>query len=114
MFKLALEGVDEFILTLGNYEKQAAYFSGRQSVAVTELFPPEFMKIYTPHESIEALFSVGGYTIQSKQDLERIPENEWDTFIKANTGFEDWEEMMQTAAEEWIMRKLGIENSDEN
>ena len=54
------------------------------------------------------MFQASGFTIESQEDFDKIPDDEWDTFIKNNTRFPNWGEMVGTASSEFAARKLGL------
>ncbi|HBD7330913.1 TPA: hypothetical protein KKX22_003201, partial [Legionella pneumophila] len=49
-----------------------------------------------------------GYHIEKNEDLNNIPDKDWDGFIKKSTSFSSWEEMLSTAGTMWAKEKLGI------
>lgn len=87
-------------------EKKAKAINGPVSFAT--LFNSSFMAKYTNLKAFEELLSLGGYIVNSKEDFEAIPEDEFDKLISENTKFSSWEEMYTKAAEEYVVSKLNL------
>jgi hypothetical protein len=77
-----------------------------KTVSFPDLFNPDFMRRHTRVPTIEALFEVGGFDVNSMEDLKAIPDDAWEANIRAHTSFQSWEEMQQVAGAEWIKKKL--------
>jgi len=54
------------------------------------------------------MFEASGYKIETQEDFNVIPDKEWDEFIKNNTEYTSWEEMLHAASAVWIKKKLGL------
>ena len=78
-----------------------------QHVPLTELLNPPFMLKHTHFLSIEDMFEHGGFSVDSQEAFESIPQEQFDEFTATHTSFESWSEMLQTAAQEWAGRTLG-------
>lgn len=79
-----------------------------QNVPLTELLDPAFMLKYTQFSSIEDMLEQGGFSADSQEAFERIPQEQLDEFTAAHTNFASWAEMLQTAAQEWVLRTSGL------
>jgi hypothetical protein len=62
----------------------------------------------TKFDSLESMFEASGFVVESQEDFEKIPDDEWDSFIKGHTRFASWEDMLGAAVQEWAARKLGL------
>lgn len=71
-------------------------------VTFDQLFNKGFMNKYTNFDSLEDLLSYCGYAVNSKEDFEAIPEDEFDKKISSCTKFNSWNEMYTTAGQEYI------------
>ena len=49
-----------------------------------------------------------GFRIESQEDFNAIPGSDWDAFIRANTSFSNWKEMLQATAAAWTKKQLGF------
>lgn len=98
---LDMQGFDEFVKNL-----EAASNIG-DTVSLGELFTESFMRNHSKFSDFEELVKFGGYSTDA-DEFKKIPDDEFDKFIKANTDFNSWEDMQQDAANEWMAKKLGF------
>jgi hypothetical protein len=45
--------------------------------------------------------------VDTEKDFEQIPEEELNSHIRNNTSFASWEEIQETAVQEWTAKKMG-------
>jgi hypothetical protein len=105
---IRITGLDEFRRKLERLSRNAQNLSG--PVALDDLFPPEFMRRYTDFPTIQAMADASGFKIESQEDFEAIPDAEWDDFVRSRTRFQTWQDMQAKAGEEYVGRRLNIEN----
>ena len=79
-----------------------------QSVPLSEVLTDEFVQKNSPFDSLDNLIKASGYTVESQEDLEAIPDEEWDRFISENTDFDSWQEMIDSAGAIYAKNKLGL------
>ncbi|MCK8826045.1 hypothetical protein [Fuchsiella alkaliacetigena] len=79
--------------------------SSTKKTPYQDLFDSKFIKEYTSFESIEELFTASEFQIKSKKDLDSIPQDKWNEFIRKHTSFFTWKEMIQQAGEEWFTKR---------
>lgn len=48
------------------------------------------------------MFEKSDYPINSQEDFESIPQDNWDAFVNANTLFSSWQEMLNAAMMEQV------------
>jgi hypothetical protein len=77
----------------------------QQNVPLSELLNDSFISNHSSFSNLGELMGESGFPIESQDDFEAIPEEQWDAFIKQNTSFENWKEMLNAAGEEWIKKK---------
>jgi hypothetical protein len=77
-------------------------------VSFEELFIPSFMERFTVFTSFKDLLKAGGIEVNSRVDFQNIPDDVIDELITSHTFFDDWQEMLDTAAQEYVARKLDI------
>lgn len=99
-FELNLRGLDKL-------QKKVNELSGTNQVGLSELFNPVFMQKNTKFGNVEEMFEKSGLEIGSREDIEKN-QKAWDEFVKTNTNFTGWEEMLRVASQEWIKKKLGF------
>ena len=90
-------------------EKKLEEIGGSNQVSFGELFPDSFISTHTDFETIEELFEESDYEVESEEDFEQIPDEEWDEFIANNTVFSNWKDMMQKAFQRWVSKQLDID-----
>ncbi len=104
-----ITGFDEFQKSLDDLVKRIESVSGENEILLSELLTTDFMNDNTQFNSLDEMFEKSGFTIASKEDLENIPDNEWNLFISSNTQFQTWDELLANAAEQWLCKKIGFE-----
>lgn len=98
---LDMHGFDEF------KKKLEAASKISDTVSFGELFNESFMRNHSKFSDFEELVKFGGYSTDA-EEFKKIPDDEFDKFIKANTDFDSWKDMQQAAANEWMAKKLGF------
>jgi len=96
-FKFDDSGLKKMLKEL---EKTAEEISGEKSFE--ELFTPNFMNRFTNFSNFEELLTAGNFVVNSQEDFENIPDDEFDEHIRATTKFDSWEEMMNKAGEIYV------------
>lgn len=104
--EIKTNSLDELENQLKQFQKNAEKSVSPGLVAFNELFAPEFMRQYTSFDTIDDLFKIGGFDINSSDDLEAIPDDILDEHISKHTSFSSWEDMYDTASSEYVARKL--------
>lgn len=66
------------------------------------------MRKYTSFSSMEELLDASGFKIECQEDLEAIPEAEFNKHIMATTKFKNWEKMLGEATSQYVAQKLGF------
>lgn len=99
-----LDGFDELLKGLENLEKQAQELDGKQ-IPINDLLNVSFMKKYTSFSNIDGFLEAGGF---SQEDSETIPDDELDVYVRKNTNFDSWDDMLTAAYEEYISEHFGF------
>lgn len=107
---MQLKGFDEFSKKLKRISDNAQRLerSGPQSVPLTEILNPQFVSSHTRFADVDSLFKESGFKIDSQEDLKAIPDDEWDQFIRRETTFASWKEMLSVAGAQWAKKQLGF------
>jgi len=66
------------------------------------------MKKYSSFISLDEMLEKSPFKIESQEDFQKIDDAEWDIFIKNNTKFNSWEEMLSTASTIWVKKQLKL------
>lgn len=102
-----MEGFDELQDDLEGMAEKAKELDGENEVPIEELFPDEFMEENTDFESLESFFRDSPWDWE-RDDLEDIPEEKLDEYVRTHSQFSSWEEMMSEAGEIWAAKQLGF------
>lgn len=105
---LKITGLDKLQRQLRDLSNRARALDGTHQVPFDELFSPDFMQRHSSHADFESLLKAGGYEVNSQEDFEAIPDEEWEEHIRRHTQFSSWQEMQETAAGAWMTKKLGL------
>jgi len=100
-----MEGFDELRNKLDDMKKRAKELDGEHNVSFDELFDSSFIRQHTAYTSFEELLEDGGYSIETQEDFEAIPDNAFDRHIQENTSFNSWQDMQEAAAGSWLKKK---------
>ena len=76
--------------------------SGQHEVRLTDLMPDTFIRQHSNFQSFQALIDASGI-----ENTEDIGNEAFSKFISTHTTFASWDEMVKTAAAEYVKRKLG-------
>ncbi len=106
--KIELKGFKELEKNFKDLRRKTQEINDTNNVHFSELFPSSFLISHSKFSSIDELFSSSSFKISSQDDFEKIPQNELDNFIRNNTDFNDWEEMLNAAFSDWTEKKLGF------
>lgn len=104
-----IEGLDELEGRLQELRTTADSASGSHEIPMDELLPADFMQTHTEFESLEEFFEESPWTVDTKEDFQSIPGDEFDGYVERNTGFSDWDSMLSAAAREWIAQQISLE-----
>lgn len=78
----------------------------KQEVKFLDMFDPEFVSAHSQFSDLEALFAASGFKMDTKEDFEAIPDDQWDDFISENTDFESWIDMQKAGAVAYMKAQL--------
>ena len=101
-------GLKDLSKRLATLAENAKNLDGQHSIPVVELLSSSFVAACSRFQSAEELFNASSFKIESPEDFQAIPDHEWDVFIKENTNYQNWSEMLQAAAAIWTKKKLGL------
>jgi hypothetical protein len=88
---------------LEDLERKLKELHGIHTVPLAELMPDDFIRRNTDFATLSEMLDASGLTLESQEDFES---GAWNAFVAERTRFENWKEMQQAAAGEWVGRKL--------
>lgn len=103
-----IEGLDELQRRLEEMANKAKEIEGGHSVPVTDLLTSEFLSDCSAFSTVDEMFGASGFKIESQEDFEAIPDDQWEWFIQQNTSYTSWSEMLQAAGAIWARNKMGL------
>jgi phosphoglycolate phosphatase-like HAD superfamily hydrolase len=104
---IEIEGLDDAMEQLNEMKERAEELEGEHEVPFNELYNRSFMEGYSRYSSFDAMLEDGGFEVDTEKDFEQILEEELNSHIRNNTSFASWEEMQETAVQEWTAKKMG-------
>ncbi len=103
-----MKGLNDIKRKLDDIGKKLKEIDGKNEVPIDELLSDSFISNCSKFSSAEELLNAGGFQIESNEDIEAIPQEKLDEFIRGNTTYKNWEEMLQDAIGEWVKQKIGL------
>lgn len=101
-----IKGLDGLESELSNLQNRIESLGGE--VPMQELFTDEFMENYTEFGTFEEFLEESRWNVETQEDFERIPEDEFDGYVDEKTGFDSWEMMLSVAGREYVMRQINL------
>ena len=87
-------------------EETGLRFGEENEIPFAELFPEEFMRLYTEFASMEAFLEASSWEVENQEDFRAIPDEPFDEYVDKHTDFPSWEVMYQTAGQRFMERKF--------
>ncbi len=106
MIKVKLQGFDKIQRKLNQLAENARQLHGPHEVSFRDLFSPTFMQANTQYGSFSELLEASPFPVETKEDFAKIPDEEWDAYIRQSTRFSSWKEMQSAAAKEYARERL--------
>jgi hypothetical protein len=108
MSNVKIKGFDKLQKQLKSMEKSAKDLESTKEVSFGVLFNSSFMRTYTNFESFDELLTAGGFVVNNQDDFKAIPDDEFDSHVRNTTKFDSWQQMLNTATEKFVVKKLGF------
>lgn len=109
MSRVRIRGLDQFQRNLRKLQEKAEKIGGTRIVPIDELLTPTFVSRFTDFNNFQELVDASGFQVNSQEDFDSIPDEEWDAYIAKNSLFSSWEDMLNTAFAEQVKQQLGFE-----
>jgi len=106
---LRIDGLEQLQKQIDELTKKAEELDGSHSVPIAELLTPDFLADCSVFASVDEMFEASGFKVESPEDFEAIPDEEWEWFIQQNTSYTSWSEMTEAAGVIWAKNKMGFE-----
>ena len=103
-----INGLDDFSNRLDQLSENAQSVAGTHEYSFTEVFSDEFMIEHTNFSTIDEFLLSSPEKISNAEEFEKADESILDIFVSEQTKFDNWKDMMSSAAQILIMKKLGF------
>lgn len=103
-----IDGLDDLQKELFKIQKNIKEVSNKKTLSLSELFTTSFMSKYTNFSTFDNFLKAGNFTVNSQEDFEAIPDEEMDIHVGTLTSFSSWEDMLEKATEEYLVKKLNF------
>jgi len=103
---MKIKGLDEVQRNLRKLSERAQALHGTHSVRVEEILTPDFVQAHTRYGSVDEWFAASPFKIETREDLEAIPDEAWGEYVRTTTDFDAWQEMLEAAGAHYVQAKL--------
>lgn len=76
-----------------------------QPTTLGELLNPNFMRRHTQFTTVEEMFAQCGFPASTREEIEAIPQADFDAFVARTTQFGTWSELYRCAGQELVSRR---------
>ena len=98
-FEIEFDGFDEFQKEFEKKKKEA-----EGEVTLDKLLTKSFMERYRDYKDLDSFEDASDIDFSDPE--EAIESEEWDSYVKENTSFSGWEEMITRAGQLYMVDKL--------
>jgi hypothetical protein len=105
---MPIKGLGDLSKKLDQLTKNAKDLGDTKLASLTDILTPAFISQHTRFAGVDELFEAGGFNVNSQSDFEAIPEEKLSAFIRSESSFGSWQEMLNAAGAVWAKRKLGL------
>lgn len=96
---------NDFSRSIREFSKRISRLADQKEVKFVELFNDDFMARHSEVASLEAFLEASPWKDTPHEELGAVLESpEWDQYVAANTSFDSWVQMRDTAVVEWARR----------
>lgn len=101
-------GFDDMIKQLKKMSDGAKELSETKSIPLSELFTQSFMEKCSSFSSFGDFLDYGHFNADTQEAFESIPEDIFNKFVSENTSYDNWNNMLEDATDQYISNKLGF------
>ncbi|MCM3342018.1 hypothetical protein M3650_26180 [Paenibacillus sp. MER TA 81-3] len=73
-------------------------------ISLDELFNESFMVKHSNFKSFEEFLEKGNFQVQTREDINNIPDELFDRHVARETGFANWKSMLNTATMDYASK----------
>lgn len=108
LMSFKMNGFDELSNKLNKMQKGVEEINNQEKVSFDELFTDDFMEEHTKFQTLDSFFEASGFDVSSSEAFAAIPDEDMDKFVAENSEFDTWEDMLSTAGQEYMLKKMGF------
>jgi len=108
MLKVTVSESGNLLKHLRELSQRAQELDGQHEMTLGELMSGDFVAGCSKFGNLQELFNASGFSLETAEEFQAVPDNEWDAFIATNTSYHSWAEMKSAAVREWARKKLGL------
>ncbi|QXX72684.1 hypothetical protein FOF38_04845 [Enterococcus faecium] len=101
-------GFDDLTSHLNKMSKAAQELDGDNEIPMADLLTNSFISKNTSCQSLDEFFEKSGFDVSSEEAFAAIPDEDMDRFVSQNSNFNTWTDMLGTATQEYVAKKLGF------
>ena len=75
-------------------------------ISAPTILMDSFVDRHTKFSSAQQLIDESGFEIQSVEEFNAIPAEQWDSFIANSSEFDSWDDMLEAIVSEYSKRNL--------
>ena len=91
---------------LEKFAKKVDSISGQRKVQMQELLTDRFISSHSKYNNLNSFMSACG--IHTAEEFKAFPDDAMDSFVKSNTKFSSWKEMLSSAGAAYYKEQLGL------
>lgn len=91
---------------LKKLSKNLEELGNKKSIGLYELMSDNFVSKHSKYKSFDELLSSSPFTVETAEDFEAMPDDEWDSYINQNTDYDSWKEMQVKAFEYYAKKQI--------
>ena len=103
-----MTGFDELSNALSKMQKGVEEINEQGKASFAELFTDSFMKEHTKFKTMDSFLEATGFDVSSSEAFAAIPDEDMDKFVAENSDFDSWGDMLSTAGQEYMLKKMGF------
>ncbi|MDW3976929.1 hypothetical protein AB6F13_01365 [Staphylococcus saprophyticus] len=102
-----ITGFDKLYDDLDKLQKNAKSIDGTNDVDFKDLFSTKFMTNHTNTDDIYDFIEKSKLDIKNSDDFDKVQNsNEWNSYVKNSSDFNSWDEMQESALQNYISDNL--------
>ncbi|MDT2597112.1 hypothetical protein P7D52_13360 [Enterococcus dongliensis] len=105
---IEFSGFDDIKNRLDKMSKAAQELDGEQEVPMSELLTDPFISKNSNFQNVDEFFENSGFDMNTEEEFAAIPDDAMDTYVAENSTFESWNDMLSSATQEYVAKKLGL------